>query len=39
MIILIENIVMNLVSLLFQEELGTDHLCQDISYSNNLGFS
>ena len=39
MLILIDNIVMDLVYLLFQEVLGPDHLCQDIIYYANLGLS
>ena len=39
LIILIDNIVMDLISLIFQEVPGQDHLCQYIVYSENLGLS
>ena len=39
LIILIYRIVMDLASLLFQEELGPDQLCQDIVRSNKIVLS
>ena len=39
MIILIYNIVVDLISLLFQEVLGPDHLGQDVVHTDKLGIS
>ena len=37
--IFIDNIVMDMLSILFQEVLGPDHLGQYIVHSNRLGLS
>ena len=36
LIILLDNIFMDIISLILQEVSGLDHLCKDIAYSNKL---
>ena len=39
LIILIDNIIMDILSLFFQKVVGPDHLCQYIVHSDKLGLS